>query len=474
MSGPASAMAKSLGVVDKGLTQVERSAKSLESAGGGSMNAFADRIAIVTVGLQALVEVVAESVKKVAELGVGFFKAGLEATGLEEQSQLAFGVLLRSAEKGNAVLEETRRFALQAATPLEAVQQAYKNLLLGGVRQENLHLLVEAASDISKIQGTGTGGLISIADSFANITSKGVLAGRNLLAFQGIIDEKVLAKGLGRAGENFIQLQKSLQTSPVSADKAIPALLDAIAARLGGPLGQYSKEFAVTTGGALDRIAIGWRELLGNLDKAPEFSAFRTGLENLTKYFDPDSPQGKKLAAGMTRIFDSMLKVLDQVLSDPGSLERFFNSAIDAANNLSKAIGPIASLLGGIVDAFNGAGMLIDKIHGRGQKLEELSPELNGPTGDDLPNIPVHGSGGYFDKPHLAIVGDKPEYIIPASQVSKGGGGAGVITMNLTQHITVNGAVGDGDETGHRIAMVSQGDLQSAFEQMAQAMGAAA
>lgn len=34
--------------------------------------------------------------------------------------------------------------------------------------------------------------------------------------------------------------------------------------------------------------------------------------------------------------------------------------------------------------------------------------------------IPKHGRGGFFDKPHLAIVGDRPEYIIPATDMGPG------------------------------------------------------
>jgi hypothetical protein len=37
----------------------------------------------------------------------------------------------------------------------------------------------------------------------------------------------------------------------------------------------------------------------------------------------------------------------------------------------------------------------------------------------DGPSVPQHGDGGYFDTPHMAVVGDRPEYITPRESVSQ-------------------------------------------------------
>lgn len=52
-------------------------------------------------------------------------------------------------------------------------------------------------------------------------------------------------------------------------------------------------------------------------------------------------------------------------------------------------------------------------------------------TGDGTDvGVPQHGTGGFFDTPHLAVVGDKPEYITPASSIGK-------LATALASHLSV-------------------------------------
>jgi hypothetical protein len=56
---------------------------------------------------------------------------------------------------------------------------------------------------------------------------------------------------------------------------------------------------------------------------------------------------------------------------------------------------------------------------------------------DGLPtgvSVPQHGTGGYFDRPHMAVIGDQPEYITPRSSISQ-----------LAREIGANGGAGRPD-----------------------------
>ncbi len=485
MSGPAKQIATSLGTVDKALDKATISTKKLESVGGDSLAKFAGKFALIFEAVHIAVDAIGSLISKTAELGVEFYRSAVEAAGFEQQSRIAFEVLTGSAKAANETLEETKRFALDAALPLQTVEQAYRNLLLGGVRKENIGLVLSASADIANLQGTGASGAAAISQVFADIKSKGQLTGRNLLAFQGAVDFDVLAAKLGHAGVGFRGLQKILSEAPVSADAGIVGILQAISEKTGA-VGSTTQKFAETIPGIIQRVKTGWDEILGQLADSPAFETLRQSLSRLARYFDPFTAEGKKTGDLVAKILTQMTGLIDELIANPDAISNLFDNAYTTANKLLDVVGPIAKLLGyssdvalhpieSVKEAFTHKA-----LNAANAAADELSPDLSAQmqsTGADYAKIaggyPAHGTGGHFSTPHLAIVGDKPEWIIPDSQVRRGGGAGGVI-INISQNISVSGgSAKDAEDTGHIIARVSQADLQSALEGMALSLGLA-
>ena len=67
-----------------------------------------------------------------------------------------------------------------------------------------------------------------------------------------------------------------------------------------------------------------------------------------------------------------------------------------------------------------------------------LSSLFNNNSGSSTGDIPQRGEGGYFNRPELAIIGDKPETIIPDSKMpaflrqARGGGDTIVNNFNIS------------------------------------------
>jgi hypothetical protein len=495
MSGPGKQITVTMTAVDKALQNVTASTVKLESKGGDSLKGFAGHFALISAGVQVAVGALEELGEKIFQIGSSFIQSTISAIGFEQQSKVAFTALTGSATQANEILQETKRFALDAALPLKTVEDAYRSLLLGGIRKDNIRVVLEASADISNLQGTGAAGTAAIAQTFAGIKSMGQLTGRSLAAFKGAIDFDVLAEKLGHAGVGFTGLKKILSESPVGADKGIVAILETIAARTGA-VGGVTKKFADTIPGTIERIKTGWEEMLGGFADSPAFTTLQASFAKLARYFDPFTEEGKKTQVLVTKLLDTITKLVDKVLADPDAIGKFFTTAYDTANKLIGVIEPIAKAFGFIWDHKEaiGAGVAANAVGGpvaaiaaaglveSARGAAEIKAELGNKgfsqreqsefTGKGLERF---AEGGYVDTPRVAHVGEVPEWIIPVSKMrSASPGGGGGVVINLSQQITVEGAnKRDAEETGHIIARVSQGDLQPALEAMMLSLGVA-
>lgn len=84
-----------------------------------------------------------------------------------------------------------------------------------------------------------------------------------------------------------------------------------------------------------------------------------------------------------------------------------------AFGNIADWIEEKMSFVTGIIDGVSGAiswlGEKLGLVEKQAGNVAEASKKIDG-GGDD---VPKHGDGGFFDRPHLAVVGDRPETIVP-------------------------------------------------------------
>lgn len=177
---------------------------------------------------------------------------------------------------------------------------------------------------------------------------------------------------------------------------------------------------------------------------------------------------------------ESMKPVIDKMIEAGLLTDEFGNKLLDDhkltfAKPLSEKFDELIVKLGELVDAIigpKGVGGALDNlgnrvVHPRIQPIIDTSgiPDPFDPNGDPIPR---HGKGGYFDMPHVAVVGDRPEFITPEDSVgrlaeqiagminSSSGGGNSEDSMKLPdiyiEHTTVLG----GEVIDRRIEKVGQ------------------
>lgn len=463
MSGPAKTIAGNLG-------EVQQASEGL----GASIIKLAEGV-----GLERLVE-------KVADLGKEFISEVFHANEFATRTKVSLEVLTGSAEKASDVFEESRRVAVALGVPLEQVASSYKALLLGGESATNLQVVTKAAADLAALKG---GSIQEWAQAFADIQSKGDLAGRSLIAFKGALDFDVLAKKLGFATHGYEQLAKALTASPVAAHKGIEAILQTIAVKEGGAIETISAKLADTFGGTIASIK---EEMLGVFEFDSTNSPILGFLHDVRDALRPEGPLVKQIREGIAGVVTGFSEFVKS--GDFSATVRDMTASLGAlADTLKLITWPLRQLvdLKAKLNEYNRVQTGIDEAQAlRARQDEELRVlELQKdfaaksaagiPTGfaADLgiaaPPIGAHphraeafAEGGVVNRPTLAVVGEagEREYIIPEHKM----GGASV-SVSMPIYVTVQGL--STEETGRKIAEIAAAHLQPVWDTLAEQMG---
>lgn len=458
ISGPAKTIVQNLEQVGEHAQQAHASIKNIAEG----------------VGIERLGE-------KLLEVGKEFVSEVFEANRFAERTKIAFGVLEGSASQANEVFEQTRRFAVAAGLPLEQVADSYKALRLGGVKAPDIEPILNAAADLAALGPKGVG-MEAYVQTFADIQSKGDLAGRSLAAFKGVIDFDSLAKKLGFATHGYEQLAKALTAAPVSAGKGINALLATLAEKEGGVLGTVQKQLGETFSGTVTSIK---GELLGLFEFDSSGSPVLEFLHQLRDSLNPGSPFMKGVLAGV----DAFLAGLGPLMGPsgmPGLIQSMKDGSIvgagfrDTMGSIGAVLATVADLLKMVVKGYDllihgvDWGYLKEQlgggtVAGYAKKTVSENPLLQ--TALLASGVPAFAEGGHVDGPTLALVGDggEGESIVPDSKM-----GSAHATLNLEQHFHVTNSGGvDVSELARTLHSIGLGDLQGALDTLAQQMGAA-
>lgn len=235
------------------LAGIERPASSFEMIGKGLHAAGIDlgytklvELGAVAAGVAAGVMAVSmafdavkfsiESVVSVGwELGKMLLGAVSEALAFTQQSQLAFGMLLDNASQGVSVFDQVRKEAVDLGMDVDVAVDSFRKLLAAQFSVGQANELIKVSADLQAIGASATDVKHALL-AISQIKMKGKLQAEELtrqLANAGVSSELVyqaLQKRLNipmtKAGrDKVMKLQK---TGQISADVAIPAIIDAI------------------------------------------------------------------------------------------------------------------------------------------------------------------------------------------------------------------------------------------------------
>jgi hypothetical protein len=128
-------------------------------------------------------------------------------------------------------------------------------------------------------------------------------------------------------------------------------------------------------------------------------------------------------SAGM----DAIKSMYDGIAQSMWDVVTGTTTVVDALENMAKNIAQIFFKYG--------IEKLIGSMLSSGMGGWDTATPSAGSFGSSGSGIPMHGAGGHFTTPHLAVVGDKPETIIPDSDMADFLGGAGGGDISITNNV---------------------------------------
>jgi tape measure domain-containing protein len=389
-SAPARRIDASLGKVEKTLDRVnkrtrqhtteagrsERATRKLGDAhrhAGRHGSSFFLKLTGWYVSMQAGIMMVRGLARALFGLPTAFAKAGLSAAAFKEQTLLGLGTMLGSQAKGAGLFAEADRMAKATGTPLREMVDRYQQLVAMGFEGDRLRQVLAGVGDLAIVGGQGKAARALLA--ITQIKAKGRLSAEELmqqLAETGVdIDAvyKILGRRTGLAKPGLL---KAMEKGQIGSDLGIEAVLEFIQNRYsGGKLGSMAAKYSKTGPGLWANLTSAPDRFLMDLDKSAGYAKAKKALENLVAVLDPETPQGKRLKAKATEMFDRMFGGLFDRFQKPEEVERWISDLIDgfgrlipAAESLAKSVGSIAENLSKTVelahDLFGGG--LGDKV----------------------------------------------------------------------------------------------------------------
>lgn len=165
------------------------------------------------------------SIKAVAAAYVSFqgAKAGLAIASDVEQATIAFETMAGSAEKGQKMYADLRKFAASTPITLNGAQQAAKTLLAFGVDSQKIIPTLKMLGDVS---GGNQERFNQLSLAFAQTQAAGRLMGQEVLQFinAGFNPLQIISEKTGRS---MADLKKDMENGAISANMVTAAFMSA-------------------------------------------------------------------------------------------------------------------------------------------------------------------------------------------------------------------------------------------------------
>jgi tape measure domain-containing protein len=216
---------------------------------------------------------------------------GIAMNAAAEQTQAAFTTLLGSAEKAQSFLDDLRDFA--ASTPFEFPELAdsAKKLLAMGFAAEDIIPMMTSIGDAVGALGGGSAEIDRVTMALGQMRAKGKVSAEEMmqLAELGIPAWQMLADSMGLS---TAEVMKLAEQGKITADTAIPALINGMNQAFGGAMQTQAMTFngllstlkdtasmaLMAFTGPLFQLAKGGLIELGNLVSSPTFQQFASTL----------------------------------------------------------------------------------------------------------------------------------------------------------------------------------------------------
>jgi tape measure domain-containing protein len=363
-------------------------------------------------GMQMGIMMVQGLTRAIFGLPTAFAKAGLAAAAWKEQTMLGLGTMLGSEGAGAAMLAEADRMAKATGTPLREMVERYTQLTAMGFKGDQMRQVLAGVGDLAIVGGQDKASRALLA--ITQIKAKGRLSAEELmqqLAETGVDIDAVYGILGRRLGLDKNGVRKAMEKGGIGADVGIESILEFIQGRYsGGALGSMAAKYSKTGGGMWNNLTSSVDRFLMDLDKSEGYQKAKKALANLIAVLDPETPEGKRLKARATELFDKIMGGLFDAFQDPQAVEKWVSGLIDGfgkliptAERLAKAVGGVAQNLKTIAEYVDVIANPVDtakKIAGVGDKYAPVEPGEKGFLIDRVLKLRgkgVLGRGDAFD-----------------------------------------------------------------------------
>ncbi len=251
-------------------------------------------------------------------------RAGLAYNAMEDRQSIAFETLLGSARKARKMMADIQGLA-EKSPILDPANTglAAQRLLSYGVNAKQVLPLVEAIGDQASASGKSIEEAMGPAAlALGQIQSKGKLSAEELgqLAESVGLNRKSLAKNLGMTAT---ELEETFTKGPVSARKALPAILKTLQQTSAGA----ASKMAATTQGRMDRLGESW---------ATSWSKMTRPVYDFGGRVASMLADGLDVEGGITEKFLGIGAALDKGLGASGQVSAAFDQIVASANSVGQ------------------------------------------------------------------------------------------------------------------------------------------
>lgn len=179
----------------------------------------------------------ADLIMKIGDIGISSIKAANQM----RQYEIAFSTMLKSADKGKAILQDLQRFAAETPFDVPGVVQSAQQLMAFGFAAEEIIPTLRILGDTAAGLGKSSAGVQQIAYALGQIRTSGTLKTQdvNQLTNAGINAWEALAQA---SGKSIREIKEATEKGMIDSAKAIEVITASMADNFGGMMEQTSKE----------------------------------------------------------------------------------------------------------------------------------------------------------------------------------------------------------------------------------------
>lgn len=312
-------------------------------------NAMSDLGAIGAGAVAGIAVAAIAGAAHVARLTYELGRSAVEAADWRNRLEGGFRVLLRGDQAFGGVtggFQRVSAYAQRFGLDIREVGRQMVQLTAAGFNQVEIPRVLQAAGDLGALEGPQAAERAITA--IRQIRAKGVLQMEELqgqLADAGlnvgdVVNQLARSRGMrGTDRANSAAIRQLITGKRIDAQEGINAILQVIADRGGGRLGNVLDTQSRGAEAAMNRLSNAWLLLRSNFAQSPAFGRIIDFISRIAASLDPASESSRRFSAQIDRLFTFLTGPLASV-----DLARVFTMLANAIDFGARAFGAMLPL----------------------------------------------------------------------------------------------------------------------------------